>query len=99
MGLFTRLNGGRLFSKIDLSEAYLQLSLSENTKEVETSNTHRGLYRYNQLPLGVKCASANFQQKMDLPLAIAYVDDIVVLSSSTSEHEKYLRILLDRIRD
>ena len=100
--LFTRLNGGKVFTKIDLSDAYLQLPVQEQSKEVLTVNTHRGLYRYNRLPFGVKCAPAIFQQIMDamlsgLSFAIAYMDDIIVASGTAEEHKMHLEQVLQRI--
>uniref|UniRef100_A0A5S6QRB2 Reverse transcriptase domain-containing protein n=1 Tax=Trichuris muris TaxID=70415 RepID=A0A5S6QRB2_TRIMR len=63
--VFTVLNGGRVFSRIDFADAYLQIEVDERSKELLTINTHRGLYRYNRLPFGVKSALGIFQQIMD----------------------------------
>jgi len=54
--LFTSLSGGKLFSKMDLASAYLQIPLDEQSKEYTTINTHKGLYCYNRLPFGVASA-------------------------------------------
>ena len=48
--LLASLCGGNLFSKLDMSQAYLQLPLDEESKEYVTVNTHKGLYRYKKLP-------------------------------------------------
>ncbi|KER28001.1 hypothetical protein T265_13677, partial [Opisthorchis viverrini] len=40
--LFTKLNGGRCFAKLDLADAYLQIEVSDDSKELLTINTHRG---------------------------------------------------------
>ena len=42
--LLTSLAGGEKFSKIDLTQAYLQLQLKEESREFVTVNTHMGLY-------------------------------------------------------
>ena len=47
--LFARLSKGKLFSKLDLSQAYQQLTLDENSKKYVVINTHRGLFRYMRL--------------------------------------------------
>ena len=49
--LFTKLSGGKYFSKLDLFQTYLQLPLEDNSKEYVTINTHKRLFRYNRLPL------------------------------------------------
>ena len=38
--LFAKLSGGVLFSKIDLSQAYQQLELDEESKQFTVINTH-----------------------------------------------------------
>ena len=51
--VLSKLNGGILFSTIDLAYAYLQIEVSEDSKSLLTINTHRGLFQYNRLPFGV----------------------------------------------
>ena len=38
--LFTAMAGGKVFSKLDMSQAYLQLQLDEKSAELVTINTH-----------------------------------------------------------
>ena len=47
--LFTTLSGGQSFTTLDLSHAYLQLELEEESQELVTINTHKGLYKYKRL--------------------------------------------------
>ncbi|XP_033127481.1 uncharacterized protein K02A2.6-like, partial [Anneissia japonica] len=63
--LYAELAGKRVFTKLDLSHAYAQLNLDEQSKSYVTINTHKGLYSYNKLPYGVKPASKIFQGKID----------------------------------
>ena len=42
--LFASLAGGKIFSKLDLSQAYQQLLLDEESRKYVTIITHRGLY-------------------------------------------------------
>ena len=51
--LFTQLNEGEKFTKLDLSSAYQQVLLDEESRQYVTINTHLGLYRYTRLPFGV----------------------------------------------
>ena len=57
---FNKLNGGKVFSKIDLSEAYLQIPIEENSSKLLCINTHRGLYKFDRLVFGIKVAPAIF---------------------------------------
>ncbi|CAH8614326.1 unnamed protein product [Dicrocoelium dendriticum] len=88
--IFAKLNGGKYFAKLDLSDAYLQVDVDEVSRELLTINTHRGLFQYNRLPFGVKTAPAIFQQLMDTMLAgvsgtAAYLDDIIVMGRTPEE--------------
>ncbi|KAG8173528.1 hypothetical protein JTE90_014688 [Oedothorax gibbosus] len=57
--------GGKVFSKLDLSQAYLQLPVDDATSRLLTLNTHKGLFRVKRLPFGVSIAVAIFQKKME----------------------------------
>ena len=63
--LFATLNGGQQFTKLDMSQAYQQLMLDEESKVYTTINTHKGLFRYTRLPFGVSSAPGIYQQVMD----------------------------------
>ena len=93
--LFATVANGRVFSKLDLSQAYQQMLLDEESKKYVTINTHLGLYQYTRLPLGVASAPAMFQKAMDmilqrLPGVICYIDDILV--SGRTEEEQFFRL-------
>jgi hypothetical protein len=95
--LFSTLSNGGVFLRLDLSQAYLQVPVEENSKKYLVVNTHQGLYQYNRLPFGVAFAPAIFQKLMDTVLqgiegVICYIDDILV---STADDESHLRTLLD----
>lgn len=85
--IFTKLNGDKVFSKIDLSEAYLQIPAEEESTKILCINTHKELYIFNRLPFGIKVALSIFQQTMDTMLmgqnfATAYLDDILIKSDN-----------------
>ena len=63
--LLVELSEGEKFTKLDLSQAYQQILLSEDSREYVTINTHKGLYRPTRLPFGVASASAIFQSKIE----------------------------------
>ncbi|XP_062538517.1 uncharacterized protein K02A2.6-like [Armigeres subalbatus] len=93
--IFTKLNGCRYFSVIDLSEAYLQVEVDDDSKQLLTIITHRGLFRFNRLAPGVKSVPGAFQQLMnsmvaDLDGVDTFLDDIFVASKTEEEHHKML---------
>ena len=102
--LFAALAGGQKFTKLDLSQAYFQLSLDEESKEFVTINTHKGLFRFNRLPFGVSSAPAQFQKVMDeilqgIPKCMCYIDDICITGANTAEHLRILAQVLQRLEE
>ena len=63
--IMATLNGGQKFSKIDLSQAYQQLELDEESKEFLTINTYKGFIRPTSLQFGVHSAAGIFQRGRD----------------------------------
>ena len=99
--LFAALNGGEQFTKLDFSEAYLQL---EESQQFMVINTHKGLFKYTRLPFGIAAAPAVFQQTMDivlqgLPGVVCYLDDIIITGKDKQEHLNNLEQVLSRIQE
>ena len=99
--LFHALAGGKMFTKLDLSHAYLQLPIAGPSKPLTTINT-KGLFQYNRLPFGIASAPAVFQRTMDTLLkglkhVVAYIDDIVVTGATAEEHLQNLTAVLSRL--
>lgn len=91
-----------IFTHLDLSDAYLQVEIDDESKELLTVNTHKGLYKFNRLTPGIKSAPGAFQRIMDqlcagIDGAKAYIDDIMLASKSVDEHKINLERLLQRI--
>ena len=47
--LFARLSKGKCFSKLDLSQAYQQVPLEEDSKRYVVINTHRGIVSVHEI--------------------------------------------------
>ena len=100
--LFANLSGGKCFTKLDMSQAYLQLPLTDESKEYVTINTHKGLFKYNRLPFGVSSAPAIFQRTMETLLqgiqgVSVYLDDILITGSDNKSHLENLEQVLNRL--
>ena len=101
--LFASLSGGRLFSKLDLSHAYLQVPLDESSQQFVTINTHKGLFTYTRLLFGIASAPSIFQRVMEtllqgIPQVSVYLDDILVTGSTEQEHLANLTQVLQRLQ-
>ena len=102
--LFTALTVGKKFSKLDLSQAYLQLALTEESTKYCTGNTHQGLYRFERLRFGVTSAPAMFLKIMDtilqgMPNDICYIDDILITREDDAMHLDNLAEVLARLEE
>lgn len=102
--LFATLAGGKVFSKLDLTQAYHQMEVEEGHQHLLTITTHKGLYRYRRLPFGVNSAPAIFQRTMEqilqgIPGVAVFMDDIELTGSTTEEHLDRLNQVLQRLEE
>ncbi|EGT45549.1 hypothetical protein CAEBREN_25839 [Caenorhabditis brenneri] len=102
--IFTIINGGKFFTQIDLAEAYLQIELDDQSKNLLSINTHKGIYQFQRLPFGVKSAPGIFQQVMDqlvngIEGVSAYLDDIIITGGTIEEHNIRLKKVMCRINE
>ena len=102
--IFSTLSGGKKFTKLDLSQAYLQLALDEESQKLTTIYTHKGLFRYTRLPYGIASAPAIFQMTMDKILQglngiSCYLDDILVTGKDDTEHLNNLQKVFERLQE
>ena len=101
--LFATLKNGKVFSKINLSQAYQQLPLDDESQKLCVINTHKGLYRYTRLPFGIASAPGIFQNTMEqllhgIPGVVVYTDDILISSMTEEEHLKSVEEVLKRLQ-
>ena len=102
--VFNKLNGGRVFSKIDLSEAHLYIPVEENSSKLVCINTHRRLYKFDRLVFGIKVVANIFQLVMDTMLSgfdffFAHLGDIVISSKTKDLHREHLNKVFAQIRE
>lgn len=104
--LISTLAEAKIFSSIDLRQAYHQLQLIPEDRPKTAFKTPFGLYEYRVLSFGLVNAPAAFQTVMNQifrpylnKFVVVYLDDIMVFSKTPEEHERHLRLVLDVLKD
>ncbi|XP_018359708.1 PREDICTED: uncharacterized protein K02A2.6-like [Trachymyrmex cornetzi] len=102
--ILAKLQGNTIFTQLDLSDAYFQLKLDEESKPLTTINTHRELFMFNKLVFGLKPAPAIFQRTLEQALAgipgvVVYLDDILICGRNREEHDMHLNEILNRLQE
>lgn len=100
----SNLHGKQFFSRIDLKKAYHQVPVKPNHIEKTAIITPFGLYEFMYMAFGFKNAAQTFQRLIDevtrdLDFVFAYIDDILIASSTEMEHIKHLQTIFERLRD
>ena len=102
--LFATLQGGKKFTVLDLSGAYMQLVLDDESSEFFGIITHRGVFRLKRLPYGAKCAPSIFQRTMEMilsgiPGVCIYLDDILITADTDEEHMARLELVMKTLEE
>ena len=99
------LSGARWFSTLDLASGYNQVPMAEHDKDKTAFCTPFGLFEFNRMPFGLCNAPGTFQRLMErifgdqsLQSLLLYLDDIVIFSTTFSQHLQRLDMVLGRLR-
>uniref|UniRef100_A0A8C7YA87 Gypsy retrotransposon integrase-like protein 1 n=1 Tax=Oryzias sinensis TaxID=183150 RepID=A0A8C7YA87_9TELE len=101
---FESLQEARIFTKLDLRNAYHLVRMREGDEWKTAFNTHLGHYEYLVMPFGLSNAPAVFQGMINDVLrdyihhfVFVYLDDILIFSRTPSEHRRHVRLVLQRL--
>jgi len=104
--LFDQLAKAKVFSEIDLRSGYHQIKIRPEDVPKMAFSTRYGLYEYLVMSFGLTNAPAHFMYMMNsvfMPeldkFVVVFIDDILVYSKNAEDHEKHLRIVLNRLRE
>lgn len=93
--ILPHLGEAKIFSRLDIKNAFHQVEISERSRYITTFITKHGLYRYKRLSFGICCAPEIFQKILEGILrecvgCINYIDDIIVFGKTQMEHDQNL---------
>jgi hypothetical protein len=95
-----------VFSKIDLRSRYHQLWIKEDDIPKTTFKTRFGHYEFMVLPFGLTNAPGVFMSLMNGvfrkyldKFVQVFIDDILIYSQTTKEHDENLRLVLQCLRE
>jgi hypothetical protein len=100
-----RLSKAKIFTKLDIRQAFHRIRMSPESEELTAFRTRYGLFQYKVLPFGLTNGPATFQGYINDVLrdlldviCTAYLDDILIYSTDELEHEAHVKQVVDRLR-
>ena len=103
--LFNHLSNSKIFSTIDVSNAYYQCQIREKDKQLTAFSTRKGHFEFNRMPFGLVGAPFTFQRLITSILrneiweiCLIYLDDILIFSDNFEEHLIRVQKVLEKIR-
>ncbi|XP_055645151.1 uncharacterized protein K02A2.6-like [Toxorhynchites rutilus septentrionalis] len=96
--LLPRFNGAKFFITLDIKQAFHQVELAEESRDITTFITNWGLFRYTRLLFGINYAPEFFQHLMESILAgcpntVVFIDDIMG-GETEKEHDNAVKTTL-----
>jgi hypothetical protein len=103
--LFNQMKGASVFTKIDLRLGYHQLKIWESDIPKTAFRTRYGLYECTVMSFVLTNMSAYFTYLMNKvfteyldKFVVFFIDNILIFSKMEQEHEKHLRLVLEKFR-
>ena len=100
--IFSQLNGVKYFSTLDLRAGYHHIGLTTDSIPKTAFTSPFGKYEHVKVPFGLAQAPAYFQELMagvlkNLLFAMAYLDDIIIYSSTPGEHLQHIKTVFEKL--
>ncbi|XP_071139789.1 uncharacterized protein [Mytilus edulis] len=100
------LSGGKWFSCVDLASGYFQVEVAEEDKYKTAFSTHKGLYQFLVMPMGLCNSPATFSRLMNQVLGglqwhrcLCYLDDVIIYGKDFETAFDNLKTLFQCFRE
>lgn len=104
--IFDQLRNSRYFTTLDLANGYFQMRISQDSCHKTAFNALGSHFEFQRLPQGLCSAPAAFSRMIRNVLGdlleshcMAYLDDIIIYSSTIEEHMEKLDAVFKRLSD
>ena len=103
--IIDQIGRAQYLTTIDLTKGYWQVPVASEDRHKTAFCTPFGLFEFNVMPFGLQGAPGTFQRLMDglirglSSFASAYLDDLIICSSTWEDHMRHLHVILQRLRN
>ncbi|ROT79767.1 hypothetical protein C7M84_001508 [Penaeus vannamei] len=98
--------GHAVFSTLDLQSGFFQVQMDKDSRPLTAFSTPQGHFQFKSMPFGLRNSPITFSRLMSIIMAgligntvFLYLDDLLVVSKNTQEHESKLRKIFQRLTD
>jgi hypothetical protein len=100
-----RISRARVYIKLNIRQTFHRIRISEKSEDLTIFRTRFGQYKYKVLPFELYNGLSIFQRYINSVLfpyldefCTAYIDDILIFSEDSSQHEHHVRQVLSKLR-
>jgi hypothetical protein len=102
--LISQVQHGKYFTRLDFSQAFMQIQLAEECRDITTFMWKNKCWRFTVVPYGLSNSMQGFLMGLSRVLqgcesfTISYIDDCLIYSDNLEDHKHHVDLVLDRIK-
>ena len=97
-------NDHKIFTVLDFKHAFWHVLLDEESRQLCSFATPKGVYKFNRLPFGLSVSTEIFQREaskifQNIPNVRVYIDDLLISAKTEKEHDQTLLEVIKTARE